>query len=135
MDNNNISVCIIDDDDVFQYTILHTLEAQPSVGKITPFTDGAEAMTFIKANMDNPKELPDVIFLDINMPVMDGYRFMDEYLKTISLIKKKITIYVLSSSVDLVDFEKTKKISEVSDYIIKPIRENQLTKILSEIKN
>jgi CheY-like chemotaxis protein len=92
-------------------------------------------MTFIKANMDNPKELPDVIFLDINMPVMDGYRFMDEYLKTISLIKKKITIYVLSSSVDLVDFEKTKKISEVSDYIIKPIRENQLTKILSEIKN
>ena len=131
--DNNISVCIIDDDDVFQYTILHTLEAQPSVGKITPFT--AEAMTFIKANMDNPKELPDVIFLDINMPVMDGYRFMDEYLKTISLIKKKITIYVLSSSVDLVDFEKTKKISEVSDYIIKPIRENQLTKILSEIKN
>lgn len=133
--DNNISVCIIDDDDVFQYTILHTLEAQPSVGKITPFTDGAEAMTFIKANMDNPKELPDVIFLDINMPVMDGYRFMDEYLKTISLIKKKITIYVLSSSVDLVDFEKTKKITEVSDYIIKPIRENQLTKILSEIKN
>tara|TARA_R110002153_G_scaffold65436_2_gene174998 strand:- start:78 stop:482 length:405 start_codon:yes stop_codon:yes gene_type:complete len=133
--DNNISVCIIDDDDVFQYTILHTLEAQPSVGKITPFTDGAEAMTFIKANMDNPKELPDVIFLDINMPVMDGYRFMDEYLKTISLIKKKITIYVLSSSVDLIDFEKTKKISEVSDYIIKPIRENQLTKILSEIKN
>ncbi|MGB2759274.1 MAG: response regulator [Maribacter stanieri] len=133
--DNNISVCIIDDDDVFQYTILHTLEAQPSVGKITPFTDGAEAMTFIKANMDNPKELPDVIFLDINMPVMDGYRFMDEYLKTISLIKKKITIYVLSSSVDLVVFEKTKKISEVSDYIIKPIRENQLTKILSEIKN
>lgn len=133
--DNNISVCIIDDDDVFQYTILHTLEAQPSVGKIIPFTDGAEAMTFIKANMDNPKELPDVIFLDINMPVMDGYRFMDEYLKTISLIKKKITIYVLSSSVDLVDFEKTKKISEVSDYIIKPIRENQLTKILSEIKN
>ena len=133
--DNNISVCIIDDDDVFQYTILHTLEAQPSVGKITPFTDGAEAMTFIKANMDNPKELPDVIFLDINMPVMDGYRFMDEYLKTISLIKKKITIYVLSSSVDLVDFEKTKKISEVSDTIIKPIRENQLTKILSEIKN
>ncbi|WP_027064896.1 response regulator [Maribacter sp. Hel_I_7] len=133
--DNNISVCIIDDDDVFQYTILHTLEAQPSVGKITPFTDGAEAMTFIKANMDNPKELPDVIFLDINMPVMDGYRFMGEYLKTISLIKKKITIYVLSSSVDLVDFEKTKKISEVSDYIIKPIRENQLTKILSEIKN
>jgi len=133
--DNNISVCIIDDDDVFQYTILHTLEAQPLVGKITPFTDGAEAMTFIKANMDNPKELPDVIFLDINMPVMDGYRFMDEYLKTISLIKKKITIYVLSSSVDLVDFEKTKKINEVSDYIIKPIRENQLTKILSEIKN
>jgi response regulator RpfG family c-di-GMP phosphodiesterase len=58
---------------------------------------------------------------------------MDEYIKLISKATKKITVYILSSSVDLVDFEKTKKIKEVSDYIVKPIRDNQLTKILAEL--
>jgi CheY-like chemotaxis protein len=131
--NNNIQVCVIDDDEVFQYTILHTLQAHNSVGNIMPFTDGAEAMNFFNINIDNHDILPDVVFLDVNMPVMDGYKFMDEYIKLIPKVTKKITIYILSSSVDLVDFEKTKNIKEVADYIVKPIRDNQLTKILAEL--
>ena len=131
--NNNIQVCVIDDDEVFQYTILHTLQAHNSVGNIMPFTDGAEAMNFFNKNIDNHGILPDVVFLDVNMPVMDGYKFMDEYIKLIPKVTKKITVYILSSSVDLVDFEKTKNIKEVADYIVKPIRDNQLTKILAEL--
>ncbi|MDO6471336.1 response regulator [Maribacter sp. 1_MG-2023] len=131
--DNNIQVCVIDDDEVFQYTILHTLQSHNSVSNIMPFTDGAEAMNFFNKNIDNNTILPDVIFLDVNMPVMDGYKFMDEYIKLIAKATKKIAVYILSSSVDLVDFEKTKKIKEVSDYIVKPIRDNQLTKILAEL--
>lgn len=130
---NNINVCIIDDDDVFQYTILHTLQVHKSVNHIIPFTDGAEAMTFLKANINNDQELPDVIFLDINMPVMDGYGFMQQYESLIPNLAKKITVYILSSSVDLVDFDKTKKINQVTDYIVKPIRDSQLTRILAEL--
>ncbi|WP_321826523.1 response regulator [Maribacter dokdonensis] len=130
---NNINVCIIDDDDVFQYTILHTLQVHKSVNHIIPFTDGAEAMTFLKANINNDQELPDVIFLDINMPVMDGYGFMQQYESLIPNLAKKITVYILSSSVDLADFDKTKKINQVTDYIVKPIRDNQLTRILAEL--
>ncbi|SIQ25906.1 response regulator [Maribacter ulvicola] len=131
--DNNIKVCVIDDDEVFQYTIFHTLQAHKTVDRIISFTDGAEAMTFFKENKDNHSILPDIIFLDVNMPVMDGYKFMDEYIDLIPKITKNITIYILSSSVDLVDFEKTKKIKEVTDYIIKPIRDTQLTKILAEL--
>ncbi|WP_036152040.1 response regulator [Maribacter forsetii] len=131
--DNNIKVCVIDDDEVFQYTIFHTLEAHKSVGKIIPFTDGAEAMSFFNENISERYELPDIVFLDINMPVMDGYRFMDEYIKLLPKFSKKITIYILSSSVDLVDFEKAKMIKEVTDYIVKPIKDNQLTKILAEL--
>lgn len=131
--DNNIQVCVIDDDEVFQYTILHTLQSHKSVSNIIPFTDGAEAMNFFIKNIDNHIILPDVIFLDVNMPVMDGYKFMDEYIKLIAKATKEITVYILSSSVDLVDFEKTKKIKEVSDYIVKPIRDNQLAKILAEL--
>ncbi|MDF4221355.1 MULTISPECIES: response regulator [Maribacter] len=131
--DHSIKVCVIDDDEVFQYTIFHTLNAHRSVSEIIPFTDGAEAMSFFSKNINNHNQLPDVVFLDVNMPVMDGYRFMDEYIKLLPKTSKKITIYILSSSVDLVDFEKTKNIKEVTDYIVKPIRDNQLTKILAEL--
>lgn len=130
---NNIQVCVIDDDEVFQYTIFHTLETHKSVDKIMPFTDGAEAMHYLNEHIDDLSKLPDIIFLDINMPVMDGYTFMNQYIKLIAKIPKKIKIYILSSSVDLADFEKTKKIKEVSNYIVKPIKDNQLTKILAEL--
>jgi len=130
---NNIQVCVIDDDEVFQYTIFHTLETHKSVDKIMPFTDGAEAMHYFNEHIDDLSKLPDIIFLDINMPVMDGYTFMNQYIKLIAKIPKKIKIYILSSSVDLADFEKTKKIKEVSNYIVKPIKDNQLTKILAEL--
>ena len=130
---NNINVCIIDDDDVFQYTILHTLQVHKSVNHIIPFTYDSVAMTFLKANINNDQELPDVIFLDINMTVMDGYGFMQQYESLIPNLAKKITVYILSSSVDLVDFDKTKKINQVTDYIVKPIRDNQLTRILAEL--
>jgi len=130
---NNIQVCVIDDDEVFQYTIFHTLETHKSVDKIMPFTDGAEAMHYFNEHIDDLCKLPDIIFLDINMPVMDGYTFMNQYIKLIAKIPKKIKIYILSSSVDLADFEKTKKIKEVSNYIVKPIKDNQLTKILAEL--
>ncbi|WP_396632155.1 response regulator [Maribacter sp. R86514] len=130
---NNIQVCVIDDDEVFQYTIFHTLETHKSVDKIMPFTDGAEAMNYFNEHIDDLSKLPDIIFLDINMPVMDGYTFMNQYIKLIAKIPKKIKIYILSSSVDLADFEKTKKIKEVSNYIVKPIKDNQLTKILAEL--
>lgn len=83
-------------------------------------------------NLHNDKELPDVIFLDIDMPIMDGFEFMEEYVKLKPKLGKKITIYMVSSSVDPVDIDRAKKISEITDYIIKPITQDQLTYIIQE---
>ncbi|MEZ4970337.1 MAG: response regulator [Flavobacteriaceae bacterium] len=131
--NSSLNVCIVDDDDIYQFTMIKTLQSLKLTNNIIAFSDGEEALDFMLDNLHNDKELPDVIFLDIDMPIMDGFEFMEEYIKIKPKLGKKITIYMVSSSVDPVDIDRAKKISEITDYIVKPITHNQLTYILQEL--
>ena len=79
------------------------------------------------------KKIPDVIFLDLNMPIMDGWEFLDEFLKIPRSLKKRITLYVVSSSIDPRDINRAKSISLVEDYLIKPITYEELKKVFSAI--
>ncbi|WP_111707094.1 response regulator [Lutibacter citreus] len=128
-------ICIVDDDEIYQYTITKTLETHNLSRKVLMFSDGEEALDFMIENVANIKDLPDVIFLDINMPIMDGFQFMEEYVKIAPKVGKNITIYMVSSSVDPIDIERAKKISEISDYIIKPINSKELAEIVSSLEN
>ncbi len=131
--NKNLNVCVVDDDEIFQFTMNLSLTSISSVGKVRIFDDGLEAIDFMLDNINEQQELPDIIFLDINMPVMDGFQFMEEYIKIKPKVGKKITIYMVSSSVDPVDIEKAKLISDISDYIIKPIKQDQLKLLLENL--
>lgn len=131
--NSNYNICVIDDDDIYQFTIVKILKSINLDKKISLFSDGEEALEFLIDNLYNNEELPDIIFLDINMPIMDGFQFMEEYVKIKPKLNKKITIYMVSSSVDPVDIERAKNISEISDYIIKPIKAGQLQEIMNNL--
>ncbi|TXE13931.1 response regulator [Seonamhaeicola algicola] len=131
--NSALNVCVIDDDEIYQFTITKILKSIELAENITVFSDGEEAFDFLIDNLNNEKELPDVILLDINMPIMDGFQFMEEYIKIKPKVGKKITIYMVSSSVDPVDIDKAKSISEISDYIIKPVSPGLLRTILTEL--
>ncbi|WP_179349227.1 response regulator [Winogradskyella pacifica] len=131
--NSNYNICVIDDDDIYQFTIVKILKSINLDKKISLFSDGEEALEFLIDNLYNNEELPDIIFLDINMPIMDGFQFMEEYVKIKPKLNKKITIYMVSSSVDPVDIERAKNISDISDYIIKPIKAGQLQEIMNNL--
>lgn len=133
MMNTPVNICIVDDDDIYQFTVIKTLELLEFEKNIQVFSDGEEALEFLLNNLDKNEELPDVIFLDINMPIMDGYQFMEEYVKIKSKLGKKTVIYMVSSSVDPVDIEKAKRISDISDYIIKPIEPGKLKSIMEKL--
>lgn len=133
MMNTPVNICIVDDDDIYQFTVIKTLELLEFEKNIQVFSDGEEALEFLLNNLDKNDELPDVIFLDINMPIMDGYQFMEEYVKIKSKLGKKTVIYMVSSSVDPVDIEKAKRISDISDYIIKPIEPGKLKSIMEKL--
>ena len=132
--NTSYNICIVDDDNIYQFTMIKTLKSIPSTDKIIVFSDGERALNFLTENIDKENKLPDVIFLDINMPIMDGFQFMEEYVKIKPNVGKKITIYMVSSSVDPADIQRAKNISDISDYIIKPIKSGELRTLIQNLK-
>jgi CheY-like chemotaxis protein len=71
-----------------------------------------------------------IILLDINMPIMDGWQFLDEFVKIES--HKLITIYIVSSSIDPQDIKRAKKYQNISNYIVKPITIKKLKTIMRD---
>lgn len=115
-------VCLIDDDDMYQFTARLMLESTGMIKQIQSFYNGREALAYFRdLNNIHASTLPDVIFLDINMPVMNGWEFLDEYHKLHATMPKPIVVYVVSSSVDRDDMVKSRSYDLVSDYLIKPV--------------
>ncbi len=100
---------------------------------IKVFGNGLDALNFIKENINYPEVLPEIILLDLSMPIMNGWQFLDEFTKINGDIGKKITIYVCSSSISPDDIARAKIISEVSDFIIKPITKDKLVDMIKSI--
>jgi len=130
-----VVICIIDDDDVYQYTMTRALKSDSLVKKILVFSDGEEALDFMIDNIASNDSLPDVIFLDINMPIMDGWQFLEEYVKLKPRVGKQITIYMVTSSVDPVDVDRAAKFSEISDYLVKPIQPDQIRELVAAMNS
>lgn len=114
-------LCFVDNDEVYLFLIRKMIEKKYPGNEILEFYNGLEAIEFIKDNMEEKRQLPDIIFLDINMPVMDGWEFIESFKRIKHEIPKPITIYMVSSSVDDADMERAKKIEEISEFICKPM--------------
>lgn len=125
------TVCIVDDDRVYQLTTGKTIEKLNIVEKILSFYDGEQAYNYLSEHISDPEMLPDIILLDINMPFMDAWQFLESYGKIKNLLRKSIIIYVISSSISDQDIQKAKGDNNVKDYLIKPIGINTYAQILS----
>ena len=129
-------VCLIDDDDMYQFTAKLMLESTGMIKQIQSFYNGREALAYFNngKNID-PSMLPDVIFLDINMPVMNGWEFLDEYHKLHATMPKPIVVYVVSSSVDRDDMVRSRSYEVVSDYLIKPVTRVRYQELMQGLRS
>ncbi len=131
MIGNQNTLCLVDDDVIHQFIIKKLVKDVKNYHtELLVFSNGEEAIEYLKCFSEAKSELPDLILLDINMPIMDGWEFLDEYIVIAPSLKKKIKIYILSSSDNPKDIRRAKEYEKISDYLIKPINEAQLVSVL-----
>lgn len=116
-----------DNDDNFYHQII--IKEMDIVNTIDIVKNGIEAMTYLKNENINP---PDLIFLDLNMPKMNGWEFLDAY-KNLSIAQKaKVLIVILTTSANPDDIKRAKEIEDVTGFESKPLSKEFLTEILEQ---
>ena len=124
-------VALIDDDDVANFISKKVIESTHLVNQIKIFKSGDKAIDFLKANLKNIDLLPEIILLDLNIPVVDGFEFLSQFISLNPRIGKKINIYVVSSSLSMSVRDRISSINVVSDFIIKPITKEKFEKLVA----
>ncbi len=127
------NIMLIDDDEIFTYIIKKIIDETKLADQINIFGNGREAITYLEEVANNADALPEVIFLDLNMPILDGWGFLEEYIKLKPNLSKKINLYIITTSVSPMDFKKAKSYSEVSDFIVKPMAKERFIEIIKEL--
>lgn len=132
MDNKAPIIALIDDDKIFQLTASRTIMAANLTDRILQFENGEDALQFLKFHAGDTDNLPDYIFLDINMPFVDGWMFLDDYATLKQNLKKEISIFMVSSSIDPRDIDRARKNENVREYVIKPVSREKFVELLNK---
>lgn len=111
--------CIIDDDSIHVFGAKRAIGSGNFCKEVLVFKNGKDAFDQLSQIFSLGEGIPELILLDINMPVWDGWDFLDEFLKLPE--SERVKILIMTSSVDPVDRTKAKTYKQVSNFIIKPI--------------
>lgn len=124
------SVLLIDDDSVCNFLSIKTLERMGIVNDIHIALNGKQALDLFKDYYQGSRKLPDIILLDLNMPVMDGFGFLEGF-KNLNLPDQdQVKIVIVSSSQSPKDMLRARVLG-VTRYISKPIKEDHLRMVLA----
>ncbi len=121
---------IIDDDKLSARLMTILLAKNNFSDQIESFSNALNALENLRENVRNKADLPDIILLDLNMPMMDGWQFLDEFM--LLPLLKEVHVFIMTSSIDPADIEKSKKYAVVRLYVDKPITVKKL-ELMQEI--
>ena len=126
-----MSKLILIDDDVIYHRIAQVMLKEYSpINEVVSSTDGKATLQYLIENKLNNDNLPDYIFVDLNMPEYNGWDFLNGYKKIRRSLQKAIRVYIVSSSIDPSDVKRSKRYNFVKSFIVKPLRREFLLALL-----
>ena len=126
-------VLLIDDNDTDNFISRRVIELTEFAERVIVKSSGQQALDYLQENAQSPGDIPDLIFLDINMPIMDGFMFLYEFETLPPELQQKPKVIILSSSEDRRDVDKIITNKSVIKYVTKPLTQDDLAAIGSEL--
>ena len=123
-------IMIVDDNVIDQMITTRVLKTNYTFGEIVTMMSSTEALDYFDLHMDNPTLLPNLILLDLDMPLMNGLGFLERFNAYSNSIKAACAIVVLTASQVLSDLEKVKSHPDVTTLISKPLNSNSLIPLI-----
>jgi CheY-like chemotaxis protein len=123
-------VMLVDDNDTDNFISKRIIEITKFARSVEVKSSGKNALEYLRENQSIIENLPNIIFLDINMPIVDGFVFLYEFEKFNELVKNKCKVIILSSSDNKRDIDKIVNNNHVIKFITKPLTEVALDEIV-----
>jgi CheY-like chemotaxis protein len=124
------TVMIIDDNPVDLYIISRMITKNNFGKNVLHYTKAEEAITYLQENQDNISKLPQIIFVDIYMPLMSGFEFLEAYDRLSATLKNYCKTYIISSTIDNEDIVQSSSNENVVAFHVKPITKEFLDRII-----
>ncbi len=124
-------ISIVDDDPITVFGIRKMLKSTVICETVESYINGKLAIESIKERISQDKPLPEIIFLDINMPIMDGWQFLEEFITL--PIAMRVKVNIVTSSIDPYDYKQWEFFKSQTHHIItfnnKPIKKHDMANI------
>jgi response regulator of citrate/malate metabolism len=124
------TVMIIDDNGIDLYIASRIITQNNFAKKVLLYTAAEEAMKYLQDNQEHIPELPQIIFVDIYMPLMSGFEFMEAFDKLSVILKSHCRVYIISSTIDDEDILRSSSNYNVAAFHVKPLTKEFLDRII-----
>ncbi|MES2778356.1 MAG: response regulator [Bacteroidota bacterium] len=125
-------IMIIDDNEIDRYICKRISKTYHLAETVIEMETAMEALEYLISIKEYPECLPELVFLDINMPGMNGFEFLEAYKDLPESIKKNCIVVMLTSSTHNNDSKRVKEFSHVKGYLEKPLDEAKIRRLCSE---
>jgi CheY-like chemotaxis protein len=124
-------ILLIDDSEIDNFIHQTLLKKTHVPLDIQIETSAVEALQYLKGLGEQEALFPDILFLDIRMPLMDGFEFMEEFRNLPKVCRDKCKVYMLSSSIDPIDRERSKNYIPENNHLTKPLAHHPLEELIA----